>query len=121
MRSEDLLRDSLGNTVRQREAEILLQYLLDVWSANVGRLLDFDDLEDLQIAISLVLVQHVREELTWIDRKRARCRAAKSWYKARTASVRDISRYSLYMLCVPDLESYRIQMPKFLTFWGRFS
>jgi len=80
--SEDLLRDSLGNTVWQREAEILLQYLFDIWSANVGSLLDFNDLENLQIAISLALMQHVREELTWIDRKRARCRAAKSWYKA---------------------------------------
>ena len=44
-----------------------------------------------------------------------------SWYKASTASVLDISRYSLYMLCVPDLESYRIQIPKFLTLSGLFS
>ena len=44
-----------------------------------------------------------------------------SWYKESTASALDISRYSLYMLCVPERESYRIQMPKFLTFVGRFS
>merc|ERR1712068_17387 len=37
------------------------------------------------------------------------------------ASVLDISRYSLYMLWVPERESYRIQIPKFLTFIGRFS
>lgn len=58
---------------------------------------------------------------TWIDLNRARWRAAMSWYNASTASVLDISRYSLYMLCVPERESYRIQMPKFLTWRGRFS
>jgi len=57
----------------------------------------------------------------WIDLKRERCLAAMSWYRASTASVLDISRYSLYMLWVPDRESYRIQMPKFLTLRGRFS
>src|SRR4051812_10310949 len=50
-----------------------------------------------------------------------------NWYhkvysqQASTADTRDISRYSLYMLWVPDLESYRSQIPKFLICWGRFS
>jgi hypothetical protein len=44
-----------------------------------------------------------------------------SWYSASTAATRDISRYSLYMLWVPERESYLIQIPKFLTFWGFFS
>lgn len=44
-----------------------------------------------------------------------------SWYMVTTASHRDISRNSLYMLCVPERESYLIQMPKFLTFIGCFS
>lgn len=44
-----------------------------------------------------------------------------SWYKAWTASALDSSLNSLYMLCVPDRESYRSQMPKFLTFNGFFS
>lgn len=56
-----------------------------------------------------------------MDLKRARWRAAMSWYSASTASVLDISRYSLYMLWVPERESYRSQTPKFLTFSGCFS
>lgn len=38
-----------------------------------------------------------------------------------TASVRESSRYSLYMLWVPDRELYLNQMPKFLTLPGFFS
>lgn len=101
---EYLLRGCLRNTMRQREPELGLQELLDVWSANIGSLLDFDDFEDLVSSIRAALVSLVRSN-TWIDRKRARCLAAISWYKASTASVLDISRYSLYMLCVPDRES----------------
>lgn len=43
--------------------------------------------------------------LTWIDLKRARWRADMSAYRDSTASIRDISRYSLYMLWVPERES----------------
>ena len=43
--------------------------------------------------------------LTCTDRNLALCLAAMSWYMLSTASVRDISRYSLYMLCVPERES----------------
>lgn len=45
------------------------------------------------------------EGSTWIDRNRARCLAAMSWYKDSTAKVRDTLRYSLYILCVPERES----------------
>jgi len=45
------------------------------------------------------------ERHTWIDLNRDRCLAAISWYSASTASVLDISLYSLYMLCVPERES----------------
>jgi len=58
---------------------------------------------------------------TWMLLNRARCRAAISWYSASTASVLLSSRYSLYMLCVPERLSYLIQIPKFLTLSGRFS
>jgi len=44
-----------------------------------------------------------------------------SWYRVSTAAVRESSLYSLYMLWVPDRESYRIQIPKFLTLRGFFS
>ena len=60
-------------------------------------------------------------EHTWRDLNLVLCLAAISWYKASTASVLESSRYSLYMLWVPDRESYRSQIPKFLTFNGRFS
>ena len=39
---------------------------------------------------------------TWIERKRARCRAAMSWYSAWTASARESSRNSLYMLWLSE-------------------
>lgn len=45
--SEGLLAGGLGDTVRQRELEVLGEELLDVWAANVVGLLDLDDLEDL--------------------------------------------------------------------------
>ena len=40
-----------------------------------------------------------------MDLKRDLWRAAMSWYMASTASVLDISLYSLYMLWVPERES----------------
>jgi hypothetical protein len=48
VRREDLLRRSLWDAVRQREAEVLLQELLDVRPPDVGVLLDLNDLEDLR-------------------------------------------------------------------------
>lgn len=106
--------------MRQRESQVLGEELLDVWAADVVSLLDLDDLEDLHV-LSAPAVQWLRIILTWIDLNRDLWRAAMSWYMASTASVLDISLYSLYMLCVPERESYRIQMPKFLTLRGFFS
>lgn len=115
-----LLANSLRNTVRKGEFEVLGQELLHVWSLNIIGLLELNNLQDLFLLsasnFSMPIGKH-----TWIDRKRDRCLAAISWYIASTASVLDISRYSLYMLCVPERESYRIQIPKFLTLRGRFS
>ena len=34
--------------MRQRELEVLREQLLEVWTADVVRLLDFDDLQDLE-------------------------------------------------------------------------
>jgi hypothetical protein len=36
-------------------------------------------------------------------------------HKVSIAEFKEISRYSRYILCVPDLELYFIQIPKFLT------
>lgn len=57
----------------------------------------------------------------WIDLNLALCLAAMSEYKLSTAPVLVTSLYSLYMLWVPDLESYLIQTPKFLTWVGFLS
>ena len=57
----------------------------------------------------------------WIATALARERPAMSWYIRLTAAVSDSSRYSLYALCVPVRDSYRNQMPKFLTRSGDFS
>lgn len=115
--------------MRKGEFESFGAELLDVLTSEVGGLLDLDDFENLkrkstgQIAYSIQFehTSHGERELTWIDLNLARCLAAKSWYRDSTAAVLDMSLYSLYMLCVPLRESYRIQMPKFLTFRGRFS
>ena len=41
--------------MRERERQLLLQELLDVWAADIGSLFDFDDLKDLwDIALGLV-------------------------------------------------------------------
>ena len=53
--------------------------------------------------------------------QRARLRRLGSLHIRLTAAVSESSRYSLYALCVPVRESYRNQMPKFLTFSGDFS
>jgi len=112
-----------GHTVRQREFETRFEKLPNVRTANVVGLFNFNHTEDLVDSMRnssnktcTKLKQH-----TWIERKRARCLAAISWYKLFTASALVSSRNSLYMLCVPERESYRIQMPKFLTLSGFFS
>ncbi len=91
----------------QWELQVLGDELLDVWAFDEVGLLEFDDFEDLA-ETSLARLHPLVERwfaLTWTDLNLARCLAAMSWYNASTASVRDISRYSLYMLCVPDRES----------------
>lgn len=47
MRSEDLLGSSLGDTVRKRELEVLLDELLHVGALEVSSLLNLDNLENL--------------------------------------------------------------------------
>ena len=44
---KELLRCSLGDTVGQRELEVLGEELFDIWTPNIHRLFDFDDFEDL--------------------------------------------------------------------------
>ena len=69
--------------MRERELETRLEQLPDVGAADVIGLLDLDNAENLrpQCKYSLMLTGFilVRERLTWIDRKRARWRAAISW------------------------------------------
>ena len=48
MSGEDLLARLLVDAVGERELEVLDEELLDVRAADVGRLLDLDDLEDLR-------------------------------------------------------------------------
>lgn len=57
----------------------------------------------------------------WIDLNLALCLAAKSAYMVSMAPTLVTSLYSLYMLWVPDLDSYLIQTAKFLTVVGLFS
>lgn len=47
MGREDLLAGGLGDTVRERELEVLGEELLDVWAADVLGLLNLNNLEDL--------------------------------------------------------------------------
>ena len=47
MSSEDLLGRCLGNTVGEREADALLEQLLEVRALDVGGLLNLNNLEDL--------------------------------------------------------------------------
>lgn len=46
-RGEDLLVGVPVDTGWERELEVLLEELLDVWAADVVGLLDFNDLQDL--------------------------------------------------------------------------
>jgi len=50
--SKDLLGGSLGNTVRKRELEVLLEELLNVGTLDISSLLNLDDLEDLYVLVS---------------------------------------------------------------------
>lgn len=45
--SEDLLADLATGTVGQRELEVLLEELLDVWAADRLVVLDLNNLQDL--------------------------------------------------------------------------
>lgn len=93
--------------MRERELEVLREELLNVRTADFIGLLDFHNFQDLDMAESVSgrITQGPQAELTWMELKRALWRAAISWYRASTASVRDISRNSLYMLWVPERES----------------
>lgn len=88
----------------QGELEALLGELADVGAPDVLGLLELDDTENL----SLLVQDHERVirygRRTWMEAKRARWRAAMSEYRDSTASARLISRYSLYMLWVPERE-----------------
>lgn len=55
LRNKQLLSQTLGNTVRKRELEVLGEELLDVWSLDVVGLFNLDDLEDLYNTFSSVL------------------------------------------------------------------
>jgi hypothetical protein len=91
----------------KRELDVEGKELFDVRTTDIICLLDLDHTEDLWGKKKNQNV-HLRQfllEKHWIERKRARCLAAMSWYKLLTASARLRSRNSLYMLCVPDRES----------------
>ena len=92
----------------QGEGEVLGGELLDVGALDIIGLLELDDAEDLVLGVSGNAPNGMaarRGKHTLTDRKRARWRAAMSWYMDSTASHLDISRYSLYMLWVPERES----------------
>ncbi len=80
-------RARLGDTVRKRETKLGNQKLLDVWALHIGGLLYLLDADDLN-TIGKVLyscqykvsTQHANIH-TWMDRNRARCLAAMSWYR----------------------------------------
>lgn len=117
--------------VGKGELETGLQELTDVRPLDVVLLLNLGDPQDLishdkntSPSAHVPLTKHdytFGARLTWTDLNLALCLAAKSWYKASTAPTRESSLNSLYMLWVPDRESYRSQIPKFLTLRGRFS
>merc|ERR1711907_374959 len=67
---------------------------------------------DASISVTLMM---------WMELKRARWRPAISWYICCTASFCVSAENSLYMLVVPERESYLSQMPYFETFSGFFS
>ena len=74
-------RADLGDTVRQWELETGLEELLDVRAANILGLLDLHNAENLgkMNEISRGVEKQLRPWRTWIERKRARWRAAMSW------------------------------------------
>lgn len=78
LRAEHLLAASLGNTVREREAQALLKELLDIGALDVLGLLDLNNTENLRQCVSTFSVPQHRAMplnlcvLTWIDLKRAR-------------------------------------------------
>lgn len=47
MGSEDLLACAAANAMWEREFQILGEELLDVWSADIGSLLNLNNLEDM--------------------------------------------------------------------------
>lgn len=55
MGSKDLLAGLLVDAVGERELELLDEELLDVRAADVGGLLDLNDLEDLERGLILAL------------------------------------------------------------------
>lgn len=74
MSGEDLLAGGLGDTVGQRELEVLGEELLDVRAADLVGLLDLDDLDDLQRVLEDDGRPSPAEGMrrTWIERKRER-------------------------------------------------
>lgn len=79
--AEDLLVADLGLAVRQREGQVLAEELLDVGALDIIGLLELDDTEDLHVGLvkSRGLVGRAVGSRTWMERKRARWRAAMSW------------------------------------------
>lgn len=73
-------RADLRDTVGKREPELGNEELLDVWAADILRLLNLDDTEDLSKKYQHTpTCLEIPLKRTWIDRKRARWRAAISW------------------------------------------
>lgn len=74
LRGEQLLGADLGNTVGERELEVLGDELLDVGALDVGGLLNLNDTENL-IRLSVKNKHHLClcfAQRTWMDLKRAR-------------------------------------------------
>lgn len=55
MRSKDLSGSLLGDAVGEGELEALGDELFDVWAADIGSLLNLDDLEDLLRVVSIMI------------------------------------------------------------------
>ena len=71
MSSEDLLGRCLGNTVGEREADALLEQLLEVRALDVGGLLNLNNLEDLDDTVS-IQVRPATRRATYVNRPEAR-------------------------------------------------
>ena len=100
-------RTEFGDAMGEGEPDFGGKELFDVRTADIVCLLDLDHSENLWKSGQMRAPRnsYILKKRTWIERKRARCLAAMSWYKLFTASARLRSRNSLYMLCVPDRES----------------